>query len=71
MKKGSTDKCTLEAYQEFCQDLSFSESERNHNDIPDDGRLNGALWSVTGECRQRQSETAAGDKEAHARPPDE
>ena len=43
----TTDKCTLEAYQEFCHDLSFSESKRNHNDTPDDGRLTKALWSVT------------------------
>ena len=35
------------SYQEFCHDLSFSESERNHNDTPDDGWLTGALWSVT------------------------
>ena len=41
------DKCTLEAYQEFCHDLSFSENERNHNDTPDDGWLTRALWSVT------------------------
>ena len=40
------DKCTLKAYQEFCHDLSFSESKRNHNDTPDDGRLTKALWSV-------------------------
>ena len=37
------DKCTLKAYQEFCHDLSFSESKRNHNDTPDDGRLIKAL----------------------------
>ena len=43
----TTDKCTLEAYQVFCQDLSFSENERNHNDTPDDGRLTRAWWSVT------------------------
>ena len=67
----TTDKCTLEVYQEFCHDLSFSESERNHNDTPDDGRLTKALWSVTCWCRQRQSETTAGDRETHARPPDE
>ena len=28
-------------------DLSFSESERNYNYTPDDGRLTEALWSVT------------------------
>ena len=39
----TTDKCTLEVYQEFCHDLPFSESERNHNDAPDDGRLTKAL----------------------------
>ena len=60
------DKCTLKAYQEFCHDLSFSESKRNHNDTPDDGRLTKALWSVTCWCRQRQSETAAGDGEQEA-----
>jgi len=48
------DKCTLKAYQEFCHDLSFSESKRNYNDTPDDGRLTKALWSVTCVCRQRQ-----------------
>lgn len=32
---------------------------------PDDGRLTGALWSVTCICRQRQSEMAAGDRETH------
>ena len=63
------DKCTLKAYQEFCHDLSFSESKRNHNDTPDDGRLIKALWSVTCVCRQRQSETTAGDRETHDRLP--
>ena len=43
----------------------LSESERDHNDTPDDGRLTGALWSVTCICRQRQSEMAAGDRETH------
>ena len=62
------DKCTLKAYQEFCHDLSFSESKRNYNDTPDDGRLTKALWSVTCVCRQRQSETTAGDRETHDRP---
>ena len=49
----TTDKSTLEVYQEFCHDLSFTESERNHNDTPDDGRLTKALWSVTCYYRQR------------------
>ena len=65
----TTDKCTLKAYQEFCHDLSFSGSKRNHNDTPDDGRLTKALWSVTCVCRQRQSETTAGERETHDRPP--
>ena len=67
----TTDKSTLEVYQEFCHDLSFTESERNHNDTPDDGRLTRALWSVTCLYRQRQSETTADDRETHARPLDE
>ena len=49
----TTDKSTLEVYREFCHDLPFSESERNHNDTPDDGRLTKALWSVTCYYRQR------------------
>lgn len=67
----TTDKSALEVYQEFCHDLPLSESERNHNDAPDDGRLTKALWSVTCYYMQRQSETTADEREMHARPPDE